>query len=136
LKKILSVDFGRKYLGFAVGYIENQSVFLRDSIKVVSFMHSVCETIKICENEVVCEIIVGLPEKGGIRKDIFRFVEFLKKRLDFKIFVWNEDFSTQIAFSEFEDFGFSGYNCGKNIGIDSYCASLILKDYFENSQKH
>ena len=82
----LGIDYGGKRVGLATGDDETKiaSPFLILENRGQNFLLG--EIKKICEQEGVGKIVVGLPltmigEEGGQATEVLRFVDFLKNNL-------------------------------------------------------
>lgn len=88
--KILAIDFGLKWMGFAVGNTELRTAHPIRSI-IRKKLHNDLETIRDLIDEYdIRKIVVGYPlNMDGTESDMSRavdeFVEFLKKHIDFDI---------------------------------------------------
>jgi len=136
LIKVLSIDFGEKRIGLAVGDTESKIVSPLKTIKNSGYENN-CNSIKLIVKEWgISRIIIGIPElyKGQeINKKIVNFGKNLKKNLNLEVFFYNEDFSSNYAQAELAAQKKAGRK--KKINkeeIDRIAAALILQSYFEN----
>jgi putative Holliday junction resolvase len=136
LIKVLSIDFGEKRIGLAVGDTESKIVSPLKTIKNSGYENN-CNSIKLIVKEWgISRIIIGIPElyKGQeINKKIVNFGKILKKNLNLEVFFYNEDFSSNYAQAELAAQKKAGRK--KKINkeeIDRIAAALILQSYFEN----
>ena len=136
LVKVLSIDFGEKRIGLAVGDTESKIVSPLKTIKNCGYENN-CNSIKLIVKEWgISRIIIGIPElyKGQeINKKIVNFGKILKKNLNLEVFFYNEDFSSNYAQAELAAQKKAGRK--KKINkeeIDRIAAALILQSYFEN----
>ena len=136
LVKVLSIDFGEKRIGLAVGDTESKIVSPLKTIKNSGYENN-CNSIKLIVKEWgISRIIIGIPElyKGQeINKKIVNFGKILKKNLNLEVFFYNEDFSSNYAQAELAAQKKAGRK--KKINkeeIDRIAAALILQSYFEN----
>ena len=136
LIKVLSIDFGEKRIGLAVGDTESKIVSPLKTIKNSGYENN-CNSIKLIVKEWgISSIIIGIPElyKGQeINKKIVNFGKILKKNLNLEVFFYNEDFSSNYAQAELAAQKKAGRK--KKINkeeIDRIAAALILQSYFEN----
>ena len=136
LIKVLSIDFGEKRIGLAVGDTESKIVSPLKTIKNSGYENN-CNSIKLIVKEWgISRTIIGIPElyKGQeINKKIVNFGKILKKNLNLEVFFYNEDFSSNYAQAELAAQKKAGRK--KKINkeeIDRIAAALILQSYFEN----
>lgn len=97
--RILSIDYGKKYIGLA----------LSDPTGTIAYPHKTLESNKnvfkvirdICENENVGQIVAGIPIgfKGETEqtKETRNFISRIKKELNIPVEEENEIFSSKIA---------------------------------------
>jgi putative Holliday junction resolvase len=136
LIKVLSIDFGEKRIGLAVGDTESKIVSPLKTIKNSGYENN-CNSIKLIVKEWgISRIIIGIPElykEQEINKKIVNFGKILKKNLNLEVFFYNEDFSSNYAQAELAAQKKAGRK--KKINkeeIDRIAAALILQSYFEN----
>ena len=136
LIKVLSIDFGEKRIGLAVGDTESKIVSPLKTIKNSGYENN-CNSIKLIVKEWgISRIIIGVPElykEQEINKKIVNFGKTLKKNLNLDVIFYNEDFSSNYAQAELAAQMKAGRK--KRINkeeIDRIAAALILQSYFEN----
>jgi putative Holliday junction resolvase len=136
LIKVLSIDFGEKRIGLAVGDTESKIVSPLKTIKNSGYENN-CNSIKLIVKEWgISRIIIGIPElykEQEINKKIVNFSKILKKNLNLDVIFYNEDFSSNYAQAELAAQMKAGRK--KKINkeeIDRIAAALILQSYFEN----
>ena len=134
--KILSVDFGEKRIGLAVGDTESKIVSPLKTITNNGSLETYNIILKTVEEWEISKIIVGMPEMykdQEINKKIKNFGKMLEKNLNLDVIFYNEDFSSNYAQSELAAQMKAGRK--KRINkqeIDRIAAALILQSYFEN----
>jgi putative holliday junction resolvase len=136
LVKVLSIDFGEKRIGLAVGDTESKIASPLQTIKNSGYENN-CNSIKLIVKEWgISRIIIGVPQlykEQEINKKIVNFSKILKKNLNLDVIFYNEDFSSNYAQAELAAQMKAGRK--KKINkeeIDRIAAALILQSYFEN----
>ena len=136
LVKVLSIDFGEKRIGLAVGDTESKIASPLNTIKNSGYENN-CNSIKLILKEWgISRIIIGVPQlykEQEINKKIVNFGKILKKNLNLDVIFYNEDFSSNYAQAELAAQMKAGRK--KKINkeeIDRIAAALILQSYFEN----
>ena len=134
--KVLSVDFGEKRIGLAVGDTESKIASPLKTIENNGFLETCDEISKIVAEWNISKIIIGMPEMFNdqeINKRIKNFGKMLEKNLNLHVVFYNEDFSSNQAQAELAAQMRVGRK--KKINkqeIDRIAAALILQSYFEN----
>ena len=136
LIKVLSIDFGEKRIGLAVGDTESKIASPLKTIKNSGYENN-CNSIKLIVKEWgISRIIIGVPElykEQEINKKIVNFGKTLKKNLNLDVIFYNEDFSSNYAQAELAAQMKAGRKKRINKAeIDRIAAALILQSYFEN----
>lgn len=133
--KYLSIDYGKKRIGLAVGQVIPKGAGVIDGAagvdKIVSEIEKVC-----LENEVE-GIVIGLPRKasgdlGELAPEIDLFVQSLKKKLSLPVYFEEEDLTSVEA----EDF-FKEHKVEfdrKSGKVDELAAILILERYLSKDK--
>jgi len=122
--KVLSIDYGERRIGLAVGDTELRIAVPKGVIKnderVFECLGSVIKGSR------VGRVVVGLPltpsgKEGRRAKEVRSFVERLRELFpDLEIILWDERYTTQEAMRRL----------GKGGGdVDSTAAQVILEDY-------
>lgn len=123
--KYLSVDFGLKRVGLAVssGRIATplQVLDYRDRGELVE------KILKICRDEEITNILVGVPEKDRIGAE--KFARKLEAATSLKIIRFNEDSTTQMALEKIEE---ATLKKKKGKRIDHFAASILLQNFLES----
>ena len=136
LIKVLSIDFGEKRIGFAIGDTESNIASPLKTIKNNGNESNCASIAKIVEEWKISRIIIGKPEiyaDQAINKKIENFGKILKKNLNLDVIFYNEDYSSNYAQAELATQMKAGRK--KKINkeeIDRIAAALILQSYFEN----
>ena len=134
--KILSLDFGEKRIGLAVGDTESKIVSPLKTIINNGSLETCNTVLKIVEEWDISKIIVGMPEMykdQEINKKIKNFGQMLKKNLNLDVIFYNEDYSSNYAQSELAAQMKAGRK--KRINkqeIERIAAALIIQTNFEN----
>ncbi len=131
--KVLSVDYGSKRIGLALG---DENLKLAVPIGWIANTPSALETIvKTVRERGVVKLIIGLPltlrgKEGQRAKEVRKFVSKLEESLgeDVEIVLWDERFTTEEAYRQLE-----GYPQRKKKELkDSLSALIILQEYMES----
>ncbi|OGF20429.1 hypothetical protein A2Y83_04740 [Candidatus Falkowbacteria bacterium RBG_13_39_14] len=134
--KLLSIDYGAKRIGLAVGEIENHIVVPYGLIENKGRDFVFREINSICAEERIDKIIIGMPSHGEIRskqaeltKD---FAQFLKSRIeDVEVLVFDESFTSKIAD---QDMRYKDLMKDKKKGWrDMLAAAEILRGYMDKN---
>ena len=99
--KVLSIDFGEKRIGFAIGDTESKIASPLKTIVNNSSKNTCNSIISIIAKEWdISRIIIGMPEiynNQEINKKIKNFGKMLEKNLNIKVTFYNEDYSSNSA---------------------------------------
>lgn len=125
--KLLGIDYGDSKVGLAVADTESGMALPYQILKNTSWNNLIIELQKICKNENIEKIIIGLPigSSGKESQQATHTREFVKKlQEDIKIEVelLDERFSTQQA---------QKLSPGKD--EDDIAAMLILQNYLDKN---
>lgn len=127
MKKILSIDYGRKNLGFA--FTEFLIPDPLDGIKVqdsASLLQAALDVVADFNPEL---IIVGLPE-GELAKEVQEFASDIQSSSGVITVLHPETLSTHDAVIKLRESGAKRKKLSNN---HSYAAALILEDYLISS---
>ena len=122
--RLLGIDYGRKRIGVAMSDKEGRMAFpyavVENNVKKFSAIR------KICENEDISEIVVGLPknlkgEETEMTREVQEFGRRLCQKIGLKVIFQNEMFSTKEAVQI----------QGRHQKIDASAAALILDSYLK-----
>lgn len=129
--KILSIDYGAKRIGLA---ISDENEILASRFKTLENRgdKKAAEEIKrICLNEKIEKIIVGLPigfkGESGQSEIIRKFIGELKKNIDMPIVEVNEIFTSKMGEENLREAGVKDI---KKV-LDQEAARIVLQDYLE-----
>ncbi len=127
----LGIDYGEKRVGLATGddKIKIASPFLVLENKSQDFL--LAEIKKICDQENIERIVVGLPltmvsETGLQAKEVLRFVDFLKNNLAAPVAVEDERFSSAMVDKLMAESGVKDR--------DAVAAMVILQSFFDRKK--
>ncbi|MFZ5364202.1 MAG: Holliday junction resolvase RuvX [Patescibacteria group bacterium] len=127
----LGIDYGEKRVGLATGSDETKiaSPFFILENKNQDFLLG--EIKKICEQENVGEIVVGLPltmesKKGEQAEEVLRFVDFLKNNLAMPVITEDERFTSTMVDKLMAESGVKDR--------DAVSAMIILQSFFDRIQ--
>src|SRR4030042_6420157 len=99
--KYLSVDFGLKRVGLAVSSGE-----IATPLKILDYKDRsdlIKEVLKICRDEEITDVLVGIPEKD--RSGAEKFARKLEAAASLKVVRFNEDSTTLAALDKIEEAG-------------------------------
>ena len=125
--RLLGIDFGEKRIGVAISAKEGRLAFPRVVIENNAKKFSAIK--KICENEDISEIIVGLPknlkgEETKMTEKVKEFGQQLYREIGLKVIFQDEILSTKEAVRL----------QGRHQKIDASAAALILDSYLKKEK--
>jgi len=133
-KKILSIDYGQKKLGFSHSNLD-QTI----SFPLKSYRRKDLETDLVSIKNIILSlnidiIVLGLPvspdnKASKSSQQVKSFARVLQDAFDLDIFFWDERFSTVQAQKFLKSQGFSGVEADQK---DDMLASQIILDSFLN----
>lgn len=130
MEKFLGIDWGEKRIGLAISYYK-----LAEPLKVIPNNENMFfEIKKICQKEMITQIIIGLSENETKRKT-FQFIQELKKYVALPIKKIDETLTTKETKQKLT-FNKKKKRDGQ---IDHYEACLILQrflDLFYSNNNH
>ena len=140
LQKVLSIDIGKKRMGFAISdpnHIISSPLEVLDRNK--EFLSNLLSLIREFE---VGGILIGLPKKNNkegkmcqmvrdIGKNIDSFL--IKNNFDLPIFFWDESYTSLEAENLTKDLFKDKKSQKKH--IDKFAAKIILDDFFNENLK-
>ena len=121
--KILGIDYGSKRVGLA---ISDETHTLARELIILSPKEFWQQIEKLCEDEVVSKIVIGLPlnMSGGqtdTTRSVQEFADKLEEKLDIPVEYMDERLSSVMA----------GNVPGGKKNIDSLAAQIILQNYLD-----
>lgn len=127
----LSIDYGEKRIGLALGDSETKMAFPFGVLENKSDDFILEEIQKICVQEKVSQIIVGLPltmegERGPQAEQILHFVNFLKINLNMPVVTEDERFSSVMVAKLMAEH--------KVKERDAVAAMIILQSYLDKKK--
>ena len=131
-KKVLGVDFGEKRIGLAVAI--NDLAEPLSIIEVGNLDAAVGEIAKVCQQEKIREIVVGLPldsegRIGPAAQKAKNFGQKLGRETRLKIIFWDEALTSEEALSKMIE---AGRRQKKRRRLDDVVAALILQEYLDS----
>jgi len=123
-RKILGIDFGERRIGLAVaegGLAEPLSI-----IEVDNQTSAVEKIVRVCEQEKIGEIVLGLPRDS---KRVKNFGQKLAKEAGLKVIFWDEVLTSEEALSKMIE---AGRPQRKRRRLDDVSAALILQEYLDS----
>jgi len=131
--RILAIDYGTKRIGIAV----------TDPDQIIATPLDTIENQKIFEflqhyfsKESVELIIVGFPERSDgsqseIQEKIIKFAENLKKQFNKEVTLFDERYTSKLAFQAMIDGGLKKKQRRNKATIDRTSATILLQDYLK-----
>ena len=131
-RKVLGVDFGEKRIGLAMAINDLAEPF--SIIEVNNLAAAVAQIVKICQQEKITEIVVGLPldsegRVGPSAKKAKNFGQKLGEATRLKIIFWDECLTSEEALAKMIE---AGRRQKKRRRLDDVAAALILQEYLES----
>lgn len=129
--RYLGIDFGLRRIGLAISDENNRIAFGLDTLEnkgLDDFFYN----IKLLVNRYnVSKIVIGLPNNmdgtpGNLSREIFRFIDALKKIPEIEIITWDE----RLTSVEGERIARELKKRDKGV-IDRIAATLILQSYLD-----
>ncbi len=137
MSRILAIDFGTKRIGLAVtdpDQIIATPLETVDNSKIYNFLQA------YFSHEKVELIVVGFPERSDgrqseIQKKILTFVQKLQKQFDKKVILFDERYTSKLAFQAMIDGGLKKKKRRDKAMIDRISATILLQDYLKTTTK-
>lgn len=101
--KLLAIDYGTKRIGLAIGDTTDKAVVPFGVIENKGDVFVLGEIKKICNEEYVDKIIIGLPyhdKLEEVKEMIEKFIAYLKKNMEIEIDTADEKFTSKIAMQD------------------------------------
>ncbi|MBM2813864.1 MAG: Holliday junction resolvase YqgF [Ignavibacteria bacterium] len=134
-KRIGSLDYGRKRIGFAVCdelhiTVSTRGVFFKDT---PDYFEKLVEAIN---SERLSAIVVGEPVRNDgietdLQKEINEFADNLNEKTGLAIYRQDESFSSKRAVSTMLEIGFKKKKRRDKANTDTISAAIILRDFLE-----
>lgn len=138
----LAIDVGSKYLGIAIGDIQNK---IASPLTTIKFnQNNFSQAVSLLKNKInfygyqIAKCIIGWPvnANGSLSKAnvmVETFCNELKKQLNWDIVLYDERYTTKIAKELLSDMELKGSIRDKN--VDRISACVILQSYFNDEQR-
>jgi putative Holliday junction resolvase len=125
----LAVDFGEKRIGLAVAIND-----LAEPHSIIDSAVAVDEIVKICEQEKIEEILIGLPldsegQIGPAAQKVKKFGQRLSAATGLKTIFWDEALTSEEVLSKMIQ---TGRPQKKRRYLDDAAAALILQEYIDS----
>ena len=132
MNKIMGIDYGDARTGVAISDLLCSIVGSTYVVPSRNQEKAVADIVKLCKDNMVGEIVVGLPKNmdgtEGIRAELCReFAEILKEATGLPVSMWDERRTTVEAHNILSQHNYHGKK-RKNT-VDAVAASLILEGY-------
>ncbi|MGB9911433.1 MAG: Holliday junction resolvase RuvX [Microgenomates group bacterium] len=124
---ILGIDFGLKKIGLAIG--SGEVIY---PYKVVSEKELFSEILKICQEEEIKEIVIGIPSEK-LKKDVLEFARKIAKKTKLPIFYVDETLTSKEAIAKMIAAGIRRKKRRKK--EDAFAAALILEKFLEERRQ-
>ncbi|MCD6366991.1 MAG: Holliday junction resolvase RuvX [Bacteroidales bacterium] len=137
MSRILAIDFGTKRIGLAVTDPDQIIATPLDTIdnpKIYDFLQD------YFSREKVELIIVGFPERSDgsrseIQEKILTFVQKLQKQFNKEVVLFDERYTSKLAFQAMIDGGLKKKKRRDKAMIDRISATILLQDYLKTIEK-
>ena len=135
LYRIMGIDHGAVRIGIAIS--DPMQIIARPYKVIINNDDLLDEITSIIKKENIGKIIIGLPlnlagEDTQKTKEVRDFAEKLKKDISIPVILWDERYTTVEANEALQEMGYNIHE-SKDV-IDKVAASLILRNYLENSE--
>jgi putative Holliday junction resolvase len=134
--RILGVDFGSKRIGLA---LSDPLRILASAYSVVENDENVWEALSaVIRKENVDLAVVGMPltlkgEQGGKAREVQRFVEEFRRRLEIEVVCWDERFTTAMA-GRFRLASGIGRKARRTSRLDAASAAILLQEFLDRTK--
>lgn len=95
--KILAIDYGMRNIGLAASDELGIIAARLPGLKVKTQEEAIEGVNLLVQSLNIGKILLGMPDKGEIKKQIINFKKDLKNEVGCEIIEWNEDFSSKQA---------------------------------------
>lgn len=135
ITRIIGIDFGDVRVGLA---LSDPLQIISQPYKVIPNDESLFEKIReIVNSKNVGKIVLGLPlnldgEDTFKTREVRKFAEILKKKINIPIILWDERYTTVEANEILKKMDY-GIKESKDV-IDKVAASIILKNYLDSNK--
>jgi len=131
-KRILGLDIGEKRIGVAISDASQTIARELEIIQVANQKQALQEIAKICSENNIEKIIVGLPlnSDGEDTEQTKRVRNFVEKIKNYEIEFIDERFTSQQALKIQQKVGMKAKKSKKN--LDSLAAVIILQTYLDS----
>lgn len=135
LYRIMGIDHGAVRVGIAIS--DPMQIIARPYKVIINNDGLLDEITSIIKKENIGKIIIGLPlnlagKDTQKTKEVRDFAEKLKKDISIPVILWDERYTTVEANEALQEMGYNIHE-SKDV-IDKVAASLILRNYLENSE--
>ena len=132
MNKIMGIDYGDARTGIAISDLLCSIVGSTCVIPSRNREKAVADIVKLCRDNMVGEIVVGLPKNmdgtEGARAELCReFADVLKEATGLPVAMWDERRTTVEAHNILSQHNYHGKK--RKETVDAVAASLILEGY-------
>ncbi|GJQ20588.1 MAG: putative pre-16S rRNA nuclease [Bacteroidia bacterium] len=134
--RILGIDFGSKRIGLA---LSDPLRILASAYSVVNNDMKVWEVLAdVIRKEHVDLAVVGMPltltgKQGEKAREVHRFVEEFKRRLNIEVVYWDERFTTAMA-GRFRLASGIGRKARRTSRLDAASAAILLQGFLDRTK--
>ncbi len=134
--KILAIDFGLKRTGLAITDESRNFAFGLCTVETPKLMDFIVETVA---KEKVQHIVLGLPrqlnlEDSHVTENVRLFEKALLKKVTIPVTLYDERFTSKMAFQTMVDSGLSAKKRRDKALIDEISATILLQSYLSSLQ--
>lgn len=134
MAKVLGIDYGEKRIGLALSTDDKRMAYIHGTIQNSNSRDVINEFKKICQEEEVESLVVGLPldqagQPGAQAEIVKKFSKMIGEETGLPYYFEDERFSTALASKMNKEAGLSVKKTRQT--IDSQSAQIILQTYLD-----
>ena len=135
--RILGIDFGEKRIGLAVSDLLGLTAQGLETIRYENREKFLSDLSKICEDQKVGEIVIGLPvnmngSMGPKAQEVLKLVPVLEEKLHLPVRTWDERLTSREAGRLMIEEGLSRKRQKET--SDRLAATILLQNYLESKR--
>ena len=135
--RILGIDFGEKRIGLAVSDLLGLTAQGLETIRYESREQFLNDLSKICDDQKVREIVIGLPvnmngSMGPKAQEVLKLVPVLEEKLHLPVKTWDERLTSREAGRLMIEEGLSRKRQKET--SDRLAATILLQNYLESKR--
>lgn len=134
---MIAIDYGTKRVGIAVS---DEMQIIATALQTVSTSEFQTFIANYIQKEKVVEIIVGDPKKldgsdNNLKTEILKWInDFQVKYPNIKVVLYDERFTSKIAFQSMITSGYKKVERRDKATIDKISATILLQDYMQSKK--